>query len=69
MDRIYLVDKKQLDEDTVIAYVQLKNGNTLNQLLQTIIPVVEVQSVNEVIPSMNDIFIQAVTQKKGGEDE
>lgn len=60
-----LVDKKQLDDDTAIAYVQLKNDNTLNDLLKTVMPVVQIQSVNEVIPSMNDIFIQAINQQKG----
>jgi len=60
-----LVDKKHLDDDTAIAYVQLKNDNTLNDLLKTVMPVVQIQSVNEVIPSMNDIFIQAINQQKG----
>ncbi len=64
-----LVDKKQIDDDTAIAYVQLKNNNTLNDLLKTVMPVVQIQSVNEVIPSMNDIFIQAINQQKGVTDE
>jgi ABC-2 type transport system ATP-binding protein len=64
-----LVDKKQLDDETAIAYVQLKNNNSLNDLLKTIMPVAQIQSVNEVIPSMNDIFIQAINQQKGGNDE
>ena len=64
-----LVDKKQLDDDTAIGYVQLKNDNTLNDLLKTVMPVVQIQSVNEVIPSMNDIFIQAINQQKGVTDE
>jgi len=64
-----LVDKEQIDDNTAIAYVQLKNNNTLNDLLKTVIPVVQIQSVNEVIPSMNDIFIQAINEQKGGKDE
>ncbi len=64
-----LIDKKQLDDDTAIAYVQLKNNNTLNDLLKTVMSVVEIQSVNEVIPSMNDIFIQAINQQKGENNE
>lgn len=64
-----LVDKEQIDDNTAIAYVQLKNNNTLNDLLKTVMPVVQIQSVNEVIPSMNDIFIQAINEQKGGNDE
>lgn len=62
-----LEDKKQLDEDTAVAYVKLLNDNTLNDLLKTVIPVVDIVSVNEVIPTMHDIFIQAVQGNK--EDE
>jgi ABC-2 type transport system ATP-binding protein len=64
-----LVDKEQIDEHTAIAYVELKNKNTLNDLLKTVIPVVDIISVNEVIPTMNDIFIKAVNQAKGGRHE
>jgi ABC-2 type transport system ATP-binding protein len=64
-----LVDKKQLDDDNAIAYVQLKNNNSLNDLLKTIMPVAQIQSVNEVFPSMNDIFIQAINEQKGGNYE
>ncbi|HIP36836.1 MAG TPA: ABC transporter ATP-binding protein [Crocinitomix sp.] len=64
-----LIDKKQIDDNTAIAYVQLKNNNTLNDLLKTVMPVAQIQSVNEVIPSMNDIFIQAIKQQKGDNNE
>ena len=64
-----LIDKEQIDDNTAIAYVQLKKGNSLNDLLKTVIPEVEILSVNEILPSMNDIFINAVQKKKGGNDE
>ncbi len=60
---------EQLDDTRALAHVRLLKGNTLNQLLKTVMQVVEVEAVNEVIPSMNDIFIQAVQEKKGGENE
>ena len=64
-----LEHSEQIDEDRAIAYVKLLKGNTLNDLLKTVMPVVEIESVNEVIPTMNDIFIQAVQEKKGGDHE
>lgn len=47
-------------EDAHEARVKLVNGATTNQLLGNIMRTVEVVGFNEVIPSMNDIFIEAV---------
>ncbi len=46
--------------DHMDATVRLLNGATTNQLLGNIMRTVEVRGFHEVIPSMNDIFIQAV---------
>lgn len=46
--------------DNTTATVKLINGATTNQLLGNIMRTVEVKGFTEVIPSMNDIFIQAV---------
>jgi len=64
-----LIDKKQLDDDTAIAYIKMKNGNKVNDLLKAVMPSVEVQEIHKVIPSMNDIFIKAVGGEKGGNNE
>jgi len=42
--------------------VQYLNGNSNNELLQALIPVSEIRSFEEVIPSMNDVFIKAVEE-------
>jgi len=42
--------------------VQYLNGNSNNELLQTLIPVSEIRSFEEIIPSMNDVFIKAVEE-------
>ncbi len=64
-----LEHSEQLDEHRAIAYVKLLKENTLNDLLKAVMPVVEIEAINEVVPTMNDIFIQAVQEKKGGENE
>ena len=46
-----------------IARIKLLNNSTVNDLLTVAISVVQVQAVNEVIPSMNDIFIKVVEIK------
>ncbi|MEI6019997.1 MAG: ATP-binding cassette domain-containing protein [Bacteroidota bacterium] len=47
-----------------IHYYTIKALNNLqpNQLLQAVLPTCELLSFNEVIPSMNDIFIQKVNE-------
>ena len=57
-----LLDKGN-DDGVNWAVVKLLGTNTPNQLLQTILPLVELHSFNEVIPSMNDIFISKVNEQ------
>ncbi len=40
--------------------VQFLNGNSNNDLLRNLLPVAELISFEELIPSMNDVFIKAV---------
>jgi ABC-2 type transport system ATP-binding protein len=53
------------DGDTNIARVKLLNNHSLNDLLRQILPEVQLISVNEVIPSMHDIFIAKVQNRSG----
>ena len=46
------------------ARIRLLDGTSVNDLLKAVIPVVEVESLHEVIPSMNDIFIKVVQEKR-----
>ncbi|MFV0593885.1 MAG: ABC transporter ATP-binding protein [Draconibacterium sp.] len=40
--------------------IQYLNGNSNNDLLKVLMPVVEISAFEELIPSMNDVFIKAV---------
>jgi ABC-2 type transport system ATP-binding protein len=52
---------EHVTEDEVCkARVKLLGTTTANDLLQSIIPVSKIQSFKEIVPSMNDIFIQKV---------
>ena len=44
------------------AQVELVHGTTSNQLLQAILPVAQIFSFKEIVPSMNDIFISKVNE-------
>ncbi|PCH95000.1 MAG: ABC transporter ATP-binding protein [Bacteroidetes bacterium] len=55
-----LVSNEEVD-GLITAKVKLgTNGESLNQLLTKILPIVEIQSCNELIPKMREIFINAV---------
>lgn len=44
-----------------VATIKLLKNNSTNNLLQALIPSVEIHQVNELVPSMNEIFIEKVT--------
>jgi ABC-2 type transport system ATP-binding protein len=56
--------EKHTDGNINIATVKLLYGATPNQLLQAIMPHVMVNGLQEIIPSMNDIFISKVSNEK-----
>ncbi len=50
-------------KDKHVAKVQLKPDYSTNQLLMALLPVVAINRLEEVIPSMNEIFIEKVKQE------
>jgi ABC-2 type transport system ATP-binding protein len=58
-----LIDREQVDKTHFKAKVKLLHNNNLNALLGALIPHVEINGVRELIPSMNDIFIEVVNQQ------
>ena len=60
-----LFDILQKEEKTgkTILKIKLKNGHTANSLLAVLLPQVNIHRLDEVIPTMNDIFINKVTNQ------
>lgn len=54
--------EKHTDDDVHTFTVKLLNNFTSNQMLQQVLPNHEIVSFNELIPSMNDIFIMKVNE-------
>jgi ABC-2 type transport system ATP-binding protein len=50
------------DDKGAFAEIKLLNNRSLNDLLQALIPQVQIHGVNEMVPDMEQIFIQAVQQ-------
>ncbi|MCB0804815.1 MAG: ATP-binding cassette domain-containing protein [Bacteroidales bacterium] len=54
-----------LEEDGLFTdTIRLSEGTTQNQLVESILPGLHLQSFNEILPSMNDIFIRKVNENK-----
>ena len=57
-----LEQKKGVEFNTL--KVKLNNGSTSNELLEQILPYLNIVSFSEIIPNMNDIFIRVVNENK-----
>lgn len=62
LDGNYEVVSHKEDAGIVKAQVKVHQFSTDNRLLKQVIPVVEVVGFKQVVPSMNDIFIQVVQE-------
>jgi ABC-2 type transport system ATP-binding protein len=60
---VYTLVDERMDHDLRIARIKITDNSTPNDLIRILLPSVSIHSFVEVIPSMNDIFIQAVTQQ------
>jgi len=58
-----VLDKKT-EGDVNTVTLKLLRDNTPNQLLEAILPITQIISFNEIVPSMNDIFISVVENKE-----
>jgi len=58
------------EKDIITVELRLVGNTTRKTFLDAVMPHIELISLNDVVPSMNDIFIDAVNQyKEGGENE
>ena len=56
---------KEVEDDTNIFTIKLLGNFTANHMLNAVLPTCELVSFNEIIPSMNDIFIMNVNKTSG----
>lgn len=63
-----LIESKELGPESFSAKIKLLNKTTTNNLLNGLIPHVEIHGLKEVLPSMNDIFIEAVSHPKSNSE-
>jgi hypothetical protein len=56
-----LLDNRKVD-DTSIATIRIPENRNLNDLLGALLRDLEIVSVHEIVPDMNQIFIEAVNK-------
>ncbi|WP_335313719.1 ABC transporter ATP-binding protein [Olivibacter sp. CPCC 100613] len=60
-ETLFTVEKQLSDDYTTTLYLKIADGKTINQTLSYLIPQVEIQHVEEIIPTIHEIFIKEVT--------
>ena len=58
-----VIDEIAGDDDSYTIRIKLNSGKNSNDVLQYLLPQAHVNMLKEVIPSMNEIFIERVSQK------
>jgi len=56
-----LIDKEILGDDKFVATVKMRGENSFQDLLKVLIGQIEIEAAWEVLPSMQDVFIQKVS--------
>lgn len=66
-----LVENKTIDKHAQLheSTVKLGEGKKLNDFLGQVLNEIQIKGVTEIIPSMNDIFIEVVNQKNEGHEQ
>jgi ABC-2 type transport system ATP-binding protein len=62
LDGNYQIISEREDGPVRRAQIKVSNFSSDNRLIQSVLPHVEIVSFNQVLPSMNDIFIQVVQE-------
>jgi ABC-2 type transport system ATP-binding protein len=58
-----LVDKEILGENRFVAYVKMRYENNFQDLLKSLLGQIEIEAAWEILPSMQDVFIDLMKQE------
>ncbi|MFZ9027958.1 MAG: ABC transporter ATP-binding protein [Crocinitomicaceae bacterium] len=64
-----VIEKDLLGDDRFRVTVKMRDDNNFNDLLRVLIGEVELEGAEELIPTMQDVFIDLVSNKNAVEDE
>jgi ABC-2 type transport system ATP-binding protein len=64
-----LVDKEILGDNRFVAYVKMRGENNFQDLLQVLLGQIQIEAAWEVLPSMQEVFIQEINHSNQTQDE
>lgn len=67
MQNDFLISQESIENETLHAEITMLDGNTPNIILQQLMSIGTITHFEEILPSMNDIFIHTVRNNKTNE--
>jgi ABC-2 type transport system ATP-binding protein len=64
-----LVDKEILGDNRFVAYIKMRVENNFQDLLQVLLGQIQIEAAWEVLPSMQEVFIQEINHSNQTQDE
>ena len=64
VDDLFAVSSRETVEDRTVITIHIAGGRTINDVLTYLIPLVQLHELKEIVPSIHDIFVDKVTQRK-----
>lgn len=64
-----IIDKEVHSDDHFTVYLKMRQENKINDLLNAVIGQVDITAVEEVLPSMENVFVQSINAQKEMVDE
>ncbi len=61
VDGLFEVKENKPNDDSMSVVLTVDSSKTINDVLQYLIPKVQIHELHEVVPSIHDIFVQQVT--------
>lgn len=68
-ENLYSIKSTEQVENKINITIELKQNININQVLKKLLPLAEIHQVFEIVPSINDIFIDQVTRSNNSKQE
>ncbi|AIM36750.1 ABC transporter ATP-binding protein [Sphingobacterium sp. ML3W] len=69
IENLYTIKSLENIENKINITIKLNKDISINQVLSALIPLAEIHQVLEIVPSINDIFIEQVTLSNNAKNE
>lgn len=63
-EEVEVTSAEKLHDNINRLLIKLPENTSINRILQNVLPQIELKKIEEILPSMNDIFIQSVQKDK-----